>query len=869
MNSERWLKIVDLYGQAQEIQVSEREAWLQAQCAGDQDLLAQVQRLLAAKVPQQFIEPPTPMGNVPLPPELVRRQLDDFELLGEIGRGGMGVVFRAWQRSVGRMVAVKVLPPSMGLSEQKVERFMREARAIGKLAHPGIAAVHAVGQDAGVHYFAMELVEGQNLAAELEALRGRVRGSDTQTSSLPDSRAATYMQTIARLMRDAADALHFAHQHGIVHRDVKPANLLLASDGKLKLVDFGLARDESLGTITRTGELAGTPHYMSPEQARARRGLVDHRTDIYSLGVVMFELLTLKRPFEGRSSHEIVSAILQKDPPRVRSLNQRVPRDLELICQTAMAKEARERYADAGALRDDLDRFLTHQSILAPTPSLGGLVRRFVKRHERSLLTAGVALVALASGAVWMRQREARARVESLLAEMESARGGGEALVVGAAPRSLASLSLQHLVELRANINELESHASAVPGAARSRIADVKQELEQLRQRWASEGRDIVERSRAPTLSDSAREALRLEGIQRLLSAAFVFPQDPELAALGRMDLALPRLTVLARDESGNDLGARVFLREFDVFTSCPGDKAPLGPARDAPYSVLPGYYRVVVEFEAGGWREIPVSLGSQSMEVRVTAVRRASEDTLAQGMVPIPASEYTFTRYPGLDCFQGKTVRLDAYWMDPTEVSNSQYAQFVAATGRTLPKHWTEMDDWPVFLERYGQLPVVRISWEDATAYAAWAGKRLPTLAEWHRAATGIEGRLVPWIAPAGDVTLRGNVHSPRLPRPVSRTEYWENYLAMAAPVESFPEARTPEGLYHMYGNVAERTESMALTGSPPDPRRMDRFYCGQAWNAASASKPMLDPAYEGTTFDYNDPTAHIGFRCARSAAP
>ncbi len=874
MNPDRWKRLIELYPQALEQPESERETWIRAQCADDAELLGELRRLLASRPSQGFIEPPTPGALAPLPPEVQVRSLGDFELLSEIGRGGMGVVFRAWQRSVGRMVAVKVLPPSLALSAQKVERFEREARAVGKLRHPGIAAVYSVGVDQGMHYFAMELVDGHNLAVELESLRARQRGPTTTVGVLPDTRAQGYLRTVARIVRDAADALQFAHANGIVHRDVKPANLLYDSAGRVRIVDFGLARDEALGTITRSGELAGTPHYMSPEQARAKRGAVDHRTDVYSLGVVLFELLTLKRPFDGRSSHEIVSAILFKDPPRVRALNVRVPRDLELICQMAMAKDLRERYADAAALRDDLDRFLSHESIVAHAPRVWTRAWRWARRHRTAVVASAAALLALLGGSVWVRAQERARQIDNLESALREARGDPSR-------EPIADVNLTRLVSLRQTLAALERERAAPSRQSQA----IRLELDGLRAEWLETGRTQIEAARAPTLSESAAESQRLNGVQTLLMAGFLFPEDEQIAALARLETALPQLSIDARDTRGAAIDAQVSLRQIDVATSGLGPPRRLGPANGASFAVLPGYYRVVVEFEAGGFRELITSLGSGNMHVRLVATRRDDEERVTDGMIAFDAGEFTFKNFPkdyeAEGAFQGRTLHLDAFLVDATEVSNREFARFCEATGRAEPTWWSTIEDRRAFFDRQGDLPVAFVNWDEAVAYAEWAGKRLMTLAEWHRAVGGLEGREYPWGAQPAGAAARGNVNQPAFAYPriaggtpeAHQRAYLDAYLAAAANVRSFPEANTPEGLFHCWGNVMEFTESMAVWRSEGDKElvfdRHQRIVTGAAWDAVATNRSPYLLRFDGVGERYRFP--YIGFRCAkaREAAP
>jgi serine/threonine protein kinase len=279
-------------------------------------------------------------------------QLGDFKLMREIGRGGMGVVYEARQISLNRRVALKVLPPGLGLTQQAITRFEREARAAAKLHHTNIVPVYATGEDAGCHYYAMELIEGKSLSDLLKELEqdpdhallqsapaGQAKEGESGSSGTLSDGSTTRrgrFGAVARLMADVAEALDYAHGRGIIHRDIKPANLMLSADGRLCVTDFGLARIAQEPGMTVSGSFLGTPAYMSPEQIAAGRIEVDHRTDVYSLGAVLYEMLTLRRPFPGDARDKVLTGIMTKEPPAPRKVNPRVPIDLETICQKAM-----------------------------------------------------------------------------------------------------------------------------------------------------------------------------------------------------------------------------------------------------------------------------------------------------------------------------------------------------------------------------------------------------------------------------------------------------------------------------------------------------------------------------------------------------
>jgi formylglycine-generating enzyme required for sulfatase activity len=350
--------------------------------------------------------------------EFEEKILGDFRIFGEIGRGGMGVVYEAEQISLKRNVALKILPPHLLLSDEMVQKFHREAEAGGRQKHPGIVAVHAVGEEKGIHYIVQELVEGGvTLADKLEELE-----------TMEDEPPLGYFRDTARVVSRVAEALGHAHESGVIHRDIKPSNILLTSEGDPKVSDFGLAKIEDALALSRTGDLAGTPYYMSPEQAASKRIKIDHRTDIFSLGVTLYEMLTLKRPFEGKTSHEVLKKIVFADPPDPYKRNPRVPRDLSTICLKAIEKSPDKRYQTMEELREDLVRFLSGEVILAKPAGPGTRVWKWVKRNPVVSSTVGVALAALVVFAVvvpWViatKERELRAAEETARIEIEKQR---------------------------------------------------------------------------------------------------------------------------------------------------------------------------------------------------------------------------------------------------------------------------------------------------------------------------------------------------------------------------------------------------------------------------------------------------------------
>ena len=309
-------------------------------------------------------------------------RLGDFRIVEEIGRGGFGVVYRAEQVSLARPVALKVLYQHRVHTEEEIARFEREARAAARLDHPGIVSVFAWGQEGSDFFIAQKLVGiGRTVADELSAIKER--------GDPPKG----YFRRVADWLACVAEALQHAHDRGIVHRDIKPSNILLDENDRPFVGDFGLAKVEDGLELSRTGDFAGSPFYMSPEQADSRRGDVDHRSDIYAIGVTLYELLTQSPPFNGQSSHELIRNILTEDPKRPTKANSRVPADLETICLKAMEKARIHRYQNAAALANDLRCFLDGEPISAAPPSAVSRVVRSARRHRTKLGMAVLSVV--------------------------------------------------------------------------------------------------------------------------------------------------------------------------------------------------------------------------------------------------------------------------------------------------------------------------------------------------------------------------------------------------------------------------------------------------------------------------------------------
>jgi TolB-like protein/Tfp pilus assembly protein PilF len=309
-------------------------------------------------------------------------ELGDYELLEEVGRGGQGVVFRARQKSLNRTVALKVISLGQWASKAHLKRFRLEAEAAARLEHPGIVPIHEVGERDGSCYFSMKFVEG----GQLDEVARR--------EPMPIRRAVELIAKVAR-------TVHYAHDHGILHRDLKPGNILLDAKGEPHLTDFGLARlVESESSVTQTLDVLGTPSYMAPEQAVGNNAAVSSVTDVYALGAVLYQLLTGQPPFAGGTTYDTIRLLLDTEPRQPRLLNPKIDRDLSTICLKCLEKDPTRRYSSALALAEDLERWLKHEPILARHIGIISRSRKWVRRKPtRALLAAS--LVALAAALGW------------------------------------------------------------------------------------------------------------------------------------------------------------------------------------------------------------------------------------------------------------------------------------------------------------------------------------------------------------------------------------------------------------------------------------------------------------------------------------
>ncbi len=376
-------------------------------------------------------------------------EIEGYRITGVLGQGGMGIVYRAVQTKLNRTIALKVLPAMVGAaSPTAVSRFRREATAAARLHHTNIVPIYDFGESYDAYYYAMELISGQPLNVVIHKLAetnaanvspaqlsemiatitstggvtlppeatAEAREDDSRTTPISTGgRGRIYYRQVARWMADVGEALHYAHGQGIIHRDIKPANLILSSDGRIMVADFGLAKSTDGESVTITGSLLGTIRYLSPEQAMARRVAVDHRTDIYSLGATMYELLCFRPAFPGGDDKQVLSAVITRDPTAPRKIAPSIPSELETICLKALEKAPDQRYPTARAFVEDLRRYAQDLPIVAKRPSMAARVGKFIRRHKTIATATAIILMLVVGGS--LKVRSDRVRADKALAE--------------------------------------------------------------------------------------------------------------------------------------------------------------------------------------------------------------------------------------------------------------------------------------------------------------------------------------------------------------------------------------------------------------------------------------------------------------------
>jgi len=506
--------------------------------------------------------------------------IGEFRVLECLGQGGMGVVYLAEQPSLGRRIALKLVRPEHLLFPGARERFQREVAVVARLSHPGVVPIYSVGEAEGVPYFVMEAVPGATLAEVLHELAGQVpegqgpdaltgrdllaalrtcrarRGGPSGSTSSTELFHGSWAQVATKIVLRVAEALAHAHERGVLHRDVKPANIMITEDGRVLLLDFGLASLQGTSRLTRTGSLLGSVRYMAPEQLRGDAS--DARSDVWSTGVVFYELLTLRLPFDGRSDLELRHAIERAAPRSARHFNAGLTWDVETVCATALERDPAQRYQDTAQLAEDLHAILELRPIRARRPSRWQELRRSLRRHPAAALAAlfGVSLLIGGPLVYGLVERNARVRIEAAnLSTAEANTKLGEAVLRAEAERDRADREREQAharyddalaaVDLMLR-RSADGRLAAVPGTAALRRQfheDALQFHTRLVQETGDDPRALLERGRS--LLRAARSRFELGQIDEAhaalndgLALLESLSSEPERTALLRQELA-------------------------------------------------------------------------------------------------------------------------------------------------------------------------------------------------------------------------------------------------------------------------------------------------------------------------------------------
>ncbi|MFH1707391.1 MAG: protein kinase [Planctomycetota bacterium] len=511
---------------------------------------------------------PSKKGDTTYPTTLGQRQFSDmglanYEIIDEISRGGMGVVYKARQKSLNRIVAIKLMLAGADASEMDIKRFIREAEACANLKHPNIIDIIDIGKHEGQFYFAMEFIEGVTFDTYMK-------------------RADIELKDKIEKFLIILDAIEYAHNHKIIHRDLKPVNIMITEAGIPKVMDFGLAKklkeaegEEALSLKTATGAVMGTPHYMSPEQANGDTALIDARTDIFALGVIMYEMLTGVRPFRGKNINEIMYSIFNTEPERPTVLDKTLDWELEAIVLKAIEKEVSLRYATVGAMRDDIQRFLRGETILARKISKLYLLRRKIRRNKVQFVFALAVVVLLVAGGWFfahqymVKQREAQARITQFAGNAEADMAGAERLFREAG-LLVEYPDVQKCID---NVNSgLMNLEQLDQGNLKARALRLRMETFQDTLKDGMNTARAVEKcgkgdeclKLAEADLASAEKAVRIEGKKKLLDTlqhfneAYLIKPDLKEAIEGRFNATM-RLAAAAREDKGYDLAILMY----------------------------------------------------------------------------------------------------------------------------------------------------------------------------------------------------------------------------------------------------------------------------------------------------------------------
>ncbi|HYG73445.1 MAG TPA: bifunctional serine/threonine-protein kinase/formylglycine-generating enzyme family protein [Planctomycetota bacterium] len=720
-----------------------------------------------------------------------------YEILSEINRGGMGIVYKAVDPQLRRHVAIKVLLAGEGAKDEDIKRFQREAQATARLLHPNIVPIYAVGEHDQMPYLVMDFVEGKT------AKQLKEEGLMTPRLALS-------------IIEGVAEALHHAHLQGVIHRDVKPANIMLDKSGRAQLMDFGLARrvDEDL-EVTQSGTTMGTPSYMAPEQAEGKLDEVDGQSDVYSAGACLYELLTGKPPFEANTIMATLRKVLEDNPIPPRRLNPKIHRDVETICLKCLEKEKRNRYASGKQLADDIRRFNAGEAIMAKP--LGFFAARFrAARQHWEISLALLIMVVSSVAALAYSYHEARSTAERQVIERRTALDNSLRKAQGLLENAKDGLSKlsgspvefeKNASQARALISEasmafkhMESLApeSPEPRAALETLKKLDTEVEV--RRFIYKARAFLYPAQArpedPPVSPNyaGAEFAAQEALDR-------DPQNAEARKLLRLATGIRAVQIDVAGDAANVFAKRI----QDGFGRTLVNEASkdLGPTPVRGKELEPGFYIISFQRQGQGVQQATLSVGRESkeedLELRIS-INSPDENMvrIAEGSVPIP---------------QQGVVKVPAFSIDRFEYPN-----------------------------KAGAIPMTGIATlMDAGEVCAQQGKRVCTSAQWLRACMGDDERRYPY----------GKVYSR-----TCATGMDADVQKRAAMSGQFSKCRTPEGIYDMSGNVAEWTDGSGT---------QEEIVFGGDWTSP-ARYADLTVSCRARSLPEEVAKDHLGFRCCKN---
>lgn len=772
----------------------------------------------------QFFQELPPLRLLQAPPEVV----GDCRLGAALGEGAMGQVFRARQAGLDRDVAVKLIRPEHADRADFLSRFRDEAKLLAALDHPGIVRVHHCGEDQGWLYYVMDLVPGRSLASAMPEL---LREEGTKN-------APRRFDRVVRIIAEVLEALAYAHGQGIVHRDLKPGNVVLDEAGRPRLVDFGLAKSAATKERTLPGHLLGTPAFMSPELAGRREG---SRTapDLWAVGVMLYQLLTGRLPYDGRDTDELLRQLLRPVRIDVRRLVPDVPKPLATIVATALAPQVDDRYPSAAAFAADLRRFLAGEPIEAARRTALGTLRRVLWRHRRAVVAAALVLGGGAATFAWASHR-------ATLREQQAQLQKFEAIDTERAEPAVLASALARLEELLGGTLDDSLRQRGERMATTFRRHAAVRHAEGKAQVVAGAGTPVgtpLAQHRAPV------PAVLAAGLRQIVEASLVDPSLPP--ALGVLASVDPQFVIAPPSGA---VSAAVRIDALDPVTGQPVLQVATTTA-PCTVPVSAGHYRIVVgngDAFAECTRTVSAP-GGYAVTPTLTATAAAID-----GMLLIPAGSATIGQADaGATIYAATTVQHAAYYIDRHEVTCGAYHAFCVATGAPFPDGWGA--DGASYDPAWAELPVHGVRWQQARAFAEFHGKRLPTFAEWQIAARGRDGATLPSgfgqdiEAVVATLPTIGHDGMP-----------WSQGVRA---VGTTPADASWCGAMDMLGNVYEWTDTVFVghLDGVPFPVLPWHVCAGSDWRTKRDPAWLaLDGVGLGTT-----ELADCGFRCAKSAAP